>query len=225
MGDGQHRAGVVLQELLQPQHALGVQVVGRLVKQQQVGRLEQQAAQGHAAPLAARKDIHRRIGVGALQRIHGLGKLAVQVPAVGRVYLVLQLAHLLHERVVVGVGVGHLLADGVEARHLGYDVGEGLLDVLAHRGVLIQRRLLLQDAHRVARRQTRLAVADLFQASHHLEQRRLARAVGAHHAYLGARVEGQRHVVEYDLVVVGLARPVHGVDEFRHGSSFCVLTL
>jgi hypothetical protein len=36
--------------LLQPGHALGVEVVGRLVEQQQVGRLEQQLAQRDAAP-------------------------------------------------------------------------------------------------------------------------------------------------------------------------------
>ena len=51
--DGQHRAGVGAQELLQPQHRLGVQVVGGLVEQQQVGRLQQQLAQRHATALAA----------------------------------------------------------------------------------------------------------------------------------------------------------------------------
>ena len=53
MRDGQHRAGVGAQELLQPQHRLGVQVVGGLVEQQQVGRLQQQLAQRHATALAA----------------------------------------------------------------------------------------------------------------------------------------------------------------------------
>ena len=38
MGDGQHRAGELLQEPLQPRHRVGVEMVGGLVQQQQVGR-------------------------------------------------------------------------------------------------------------------------------------------------------------------------------------------
>ena len=53
VGDGDDGARVVLQEALEPRHRLGVEVVGRLVEQQQVGRDEQQAAQRDAAPLAA----------------------------------------------------------------------------------------------------------------------------------------------------------------------------
>jgi hypothetical protein len=48
-------AAVVLQELLQPVDALGVEVVGRLVEQQQVGMAEQQPAQSHSAALTARQ--------------------------------------------------------------------------------------------------------------------------------------------------------------------------
>ena len=53
MGDGDDRALVLGQVLLEPGDRLGVEVVGRLVEQQQVGRGEQQPAQGDAAPLAA----------------------------------------------------------------------------------------------------------------------------------------------------------------------------
>ena len=48
-------ARVVLEEPLEPRDRLGVEVVGRLVEQQQVGRLQQQPAERHAAPLAARQ--------------------------------------------------------------------------------------------------------------------------------------------------------------------------
>ena len=105
------RRGRCVRMLFEPEHRLGVQVVRGLVEQQQVGRFQKQAAQRHATALAAGKDAHRRVGVGALQRVHGLGELAVQVPCVGGVDLGLQLAHLVHERVEVGVGRGHLLAD------------------------------------------------------------------------------------------------------------------
>ena len=216
MGDGQHRARIVLEELLEPQHAFGIQVVGGLVQKQQVGGLQQQAAQGHATALAAREDSHGRVGVGALQRVHGLGELGIQIPPVGGIDLVLELAHLVHERVEVGVRCCHLLADLVEAGHLGQHVGEGHLDVLQDGLVLIQRRLLLQDAHGVAGREPCVAVGHLFQPRHHLQQGGLAHAVGAHDADLRARVEGQGDVIEDDLVTHGLTRLVHLVDEFRH---------
>ena len=48
-------AGIVLQEPLEPRDRFGVEVVGRLVEQQQIGRLQQQPAQRHAAALAARQ--------------------------------------------------------------------------------------------------------------------------------------------------------------------------
>ena len=44
MGDGDDRPRVLVEEALQPLHRLGVEVVGRLVEQQQVGVLEQQPA-------------------------------------------------------------------------------------------------------------------------------------------------------------------------------------
>ena len=53
VGDRDDGAGVLLQEPLEPLDALGVEVVGRLVEQQQVGPAEQQPAQRDAAALAA----------------------------------------------------------------------------------------------------------------------------------------------------------------------------
>ena len=53
VGDGDDGALVVGQVLLEPGDALGVEVVGGLVQQQQIGLLQQQPAQRDAAPLAA----------------------------------------------------------------------------------------------------------------------------------------------------------------------------
>ena len=53
MGDRDDRALVLGQVLLEPRHRLGVEVVGGLVQQQQVGRAQQQAAERDAAALAA----------------------------------------------------------------------------------------------------------------------------------------------------------------------------
>ena len=53
MGDGQDGARVGGQVLLQPLHALGVQVVGRLVQQEEIGPGQQQPAERDPAPLPA----------------------------------------------------------------------------------------------------------------------------------------------------------------------------
>ena len=53
MGDGHDGALVLLEVALEPADGLGVEVVRRLVEQQQVGRGEQQPAERDAAALAA----------------------------------------------------------------------------------------------------------------------------------------------------------------------------
>ena len=44
---------IVLEEPLEPRHRLGIQMVGRLIEEQQIGRQQQQPAQRHPAALAA----------------------------------------------------------------------------------------------------------------------------------------------------------------------------
>ena len=85
--DGDDRARVLLQVPLQPGDRLGVEVVGRLVEQQQVGLLQQHLAQGDAPPFAAGE--RRRPGVAGRQPhgVHGDLELAVEVPGVGGVDL------------------------------------------------------------------------------------------------------------------------------------------
>lgn len=114
-------------------------MVRGLVEQQQVGSLEQQLAQRHTTALAAGAHRHRGVRIRALQRVHGLFELRVEIPAIRCINLSLQLAHLLHEGVEVGIRIRHLLADLVETLDLGCDVAERHLDVLAHGLVFIQR--------------------------------------------------------------------------------------
>ena len=126
----------------------------------------------------------------------------------------LQLAHLLHE--LVGVVGGHQLGDLVEAVELLLDLSEALLHVAEDGLLLVQRRLLLEDADRRAGREQRLAVVGVLQPGHDPQNRRLPCAVRADHTDLGARQEVQRHVIENDLVAVGLPDLLHAVDELRH---------
>ncbi len=83
VGDRDDRARVLLQELLEPGDRLRVEVVGGLVQQQEVGLLQQEAAERHAADLAAREGAHVRVARRAAQGVHRDLDRAVQVPAVG----------------------------------------------------------------------------------------------------------------------------------------------
>ena len=82
MGDGDDRPLVFLQMVLQPLHRFGVEVVGGLVEQQDVGLLQQQAAQGHAPLFAAGEVGHRGVAGRAAQGVHGVLQAVVQVPGV-----------------------------------------------------------------------------------------------------------------------------------------------
>ena len=197
VGDGHDRARVLLQEPLQPVDRLGVEVVGGLVEEQQVGVGEQQPAQRHPAPLAARQRGHVGVVGRAAQGVHGDLDVAVEVPRVGGVDLVLQLglegAHLL----VVGVGVaphGHDLVVPVEeGPHRGHAV-EHVADHVLGR---VELRLLGEEAGAEARREAGLTAEAVVEAGHDPQEGGLAGAVGPDHADLGAGVERQRDALQH----------------------------
>ena len=218
MGDRHDGAGVLGQVLLQPGDALRVQVVGGLVEQQQVGRLQQQLAERDPAALTTGELGHVGVRRRAAQRVHGQFELGVDVPGVEVVQLLLELAHLLHQ--LVGVVGGHLLGDLVEPLQLGLGLGDRLLDVAEHGLGLVERGLLGEHADGVAGHQPGLAVARLVQPCHDLEEAGLTGAVRTEHTDLGSRQEAQRDVVEHDLVAVRLARLFQDVDVLGHGAGY-----
>lgn len=148
MGHGHDGALVLGEVLLQPVHRLGVEVVGGLVEEQQVGLLEEELAERDAALLTAGEVGDGPVAGRAAQGVHGLLELGVEVPGVRVVQLLLQLAHLFEQR--VGVVGRHLLGDLVEPVELALDLGDAVLHVLQDRLRLVQRRLLEQDADGVA---------------------------------------------------------------------------
>jgi len=89
---------------------------------------------------------------------------------------------------------------------------------LTHVLLRVELRLLRQVPDADTRHGDGFALDFLVDASHDLEQRGLARAVGAEHADLGAGEEGQRDVLQ-DLSFGrhDLADPVHGKDVLSHG--------
>ena len=202
--------------LLEPVDGLSVEVVGGLVEEQQVGRLEQQLAQRDAAALAAGEHVDDGVRRRALESVHRLVQAGVDVPCLVRVEEGLEVTHLGQQGVEVRVRLGHLVADLLEAGHLRLDLGHCLLDVLEHGLVLGQRGFLQQNADGGTLGQHGLAVVGLLDACHQLEQGGLAGAVGADDADLGAGIEGQGDVVKDHLVAHRLADVVHGVDELSH---------
>ncbi len=211
VGHDQDRAGIVAQMAFQPRHRFGVEMVGRLVQQQQLRLIEQQLAQRNAAALAARKLGHIGIVGRAAQRVHRLVDLAVEIPEARGLDLVLQFGHLVgglfrivHRQFVIAI----------EDRLL---LGDALHDVLAHRLGRIEVGLLLEIADAGALGDPGLAIILLVEAGHDLEQRRLAGAVDAEYADLGVGVERQMDVIEHLPGRVALGQTLHEIDELaRH---------
>ena len=198
MRDGDDRARELLQELLEPRDGLGVEVVRGLVEEEHVVLLEEEAAERHAAPLAARDLRDVRVGGRAAERVHRGLERAVQVPAVRGFDGVLHLAVLGHDLFHLGVGqaLAHLLAQLVEPREQLLDRRDAFLDVLENGLLRVELRVLreIPDARPLGRE--RLAGELLVEPSHDAEHRRLARAVQPEDADLGAREEREVNAAE-----------------------------
>ena len=220
VGDRDDGARVLLEEALEPVDRLGIEVVGRLVEQQQVGVAKQQPGERDASLLATGQ--RRDVGVvgRAAQGVHRDVDVALEVPGVGGGDPVLEGGLLGADLLVVGVGVGPGGHDRVvlvdERRDLGDAVHDVALDVLGR----VELGLLAQVADGEAGRQPRLAGEPVVEAGHDPQQARLAGAVRADDADLGARVERERDVLEDRPVGRVVAGELVGrVDEFvGHGS-------
>ena len=129
MGDRDNSSRVTLEVLLEPVHTLSIEVVGRLIQQQQTRCLQQQFAQRHSALLATGQHRDVRVAVWAPQCVHGLVQLRVKVPGVLVVDRLLKFAHLREQRVVVGVGFGKFGGDLIEAIHHRLGFGNPVLDI------------------------------------------------------------------------------------------------
>ena len=218
MGDGHHRAREALQELLQPVHRFGIQVVGGFIEQQHVGLGQQQAAQCHAALFTAGE--LRDHGLPGRQA-QGVGSDFQQVVATvtrGRDDG-FELGLFGREGVEVGVFLGIGRIHLFQARLGGIDLAHAAFDCLTHVLVRVELRLLGQVSDLQARHRSGFAFDFLVDAGHDLEQRRLARAIETEHTDLGAGEEAQGNVLEdLSLGRHDLADPIHGENVLGHGS-------
>ena len=85
-----HRSRVLREVGLEPADGFGVEVVCRLIKEENVRFLEEQPAEGHPPPLPSRKHADIRVPGRAPEGVHRLLQLAVQVPCVLMVDLLLE---------------------------------------------------------------------------------------------------------------------------------------
>jgi hypothetical protein len=192
----------------EPVHGLGVEMVGRLVQQQQFRLLQQQLAQRDAALLAA-----RQVGdLGGVRRadqgLHGLVDLGIEIPQALGLDLVLQHRHLV--RGLVGIVHRELV---VAVEH-GLLSGDAFHHALAHGLGGIELRLLGQVADAGAFRHEALATELGVDACHDPQQRALAGPVDAQHADLGVGIKRQVDVLQYLPVArISLGETLHVVDE------------
>ena len=213
VGDGDHRPRVVLQGALEPGHRLGVEVVGRLVEEEQVGPGEEEPAERHPAALPTRQGGDVRVSGRQAEGVHGDLERPIEVPGTGGIDLVLELALLGEQLVEVGVGLAHGRAHRVEPVHqclyLAYTLGHVAQDVLGG----IELRLLGKEPDSEAAGQPGLAGETVVFPGHDAQEGRLAGAIGSDDAELRPRIEGEVDALEH--LPVGRIEPpqvTHGVD-------------
>ena len=175
MGDTDDRSLVLLQMLLEPIDTFGIKVVGRFVKEQDVGLLQQQAAESHAAAFATREVLGFLLGRWQTQGIHGAFESRIKVPGVGGIEHILQFGlagkkfvHLVLVFVVFGQAefVVDFLVFGKCVNHRLH----AFLHNLEHGFVVVEVRVLGQIAHGVSGREHHFALIVVVDAGNDFQQ-------------------------------------------------------
>ena len=174
------------QKFLEPRDRRDVEVIGRLVEQQHVGRAHQRLSQQYAALHAA--GLRGEVGVGGqFQTLQHLADTAIQIPAV----LCLDLSLHGAERGQVALGDGVMVA-----REQSAELAESLRDDVEHAAARVLRYFLRELGHAHAALRAHLAIVGLDLAGEQAQQRRFAFAVAADDADALARLDRQIDVFE-----------------------------
>ncbi len=168
-------------------------MVGRLIKQQQVRRIEQELAQRNPPLFPARQVFDTPFRWRQAQRIHGNRGLALQVPGISGINFFLQFALFGDQR--VHLIIAHLFtetaADFIETVNEGFGLPHAEHDVFQNRQVSVEFRFLRQITDIDAVSGPGLTLIFGFNPGHDLEQGRFTRTVDPQHPDLGTRQKGQ----------------------------------
>jgi hypothetical protein len=176
VGDDQHGARELLQEGLEPREAVEVEVVGRLVEDQDRRPCEEYSGQQRAGRLAAAQRAERRVErhVGDAERVARAVELRVQRPAAERAEAILLLT-VRGERLRLVQPPLELVKLAVQPPHLAERRAEQAVDRQVRPG-----RLLRQIADPVTRPERHAAALRSIHAGEHPQQRGLPRSVRTH---------------------------------------------
>ncbi len=199
MRDHQHRAAEAGEELLQPLEAVEVEVVGRLVEQQDGRPREQHAGEQRPRRLAAAELAERSVerDVGDPERVARAVELGLQRPAVERAEALLRLA-VPREHRGLAQPAFEPLELAVQPPHLAERGAEQAVDRQVRAW-----RLLRQIADAIPRAERDAAALWSVDTRQQPEQRRLAGAVRADEPGAARAGQGQAERIEDRDVAVG----------------------
>ena len=100
MGNEQHATFVIAQQTFEPKYRCKVQMVSRLIEQQNIRRTYQRTCQRNALLHTAGQSAHQRI-LDQIQTIKRCFNLVIQIPRIGRIQLDLNVVHALHQCLVI----------------------------------------------------------------------------------------------------------------------------
>ena len=178
---------------------LSVEVVRGLVEQKDVRFLDQQPAERDSAALPAGENGNGRIGRRAAQRVHGDLELGLELPAIGRLDLLLEVALLFEElfHLVRRDLRAQLVADLFELSEKTQQLRAALLDDLLDGLVWIELRLLLEESDRVTFRERHLALVAVILPRDDAQKRTLSGTVQTEDADLGAVEKREIDVLQH----------------------------
>ena len=85
MSDQQKRSGIALQIRFQPTNGLGVEVVGGLVEEEEIGLEKERPSQRHALALSARERAYEGLGIGEAEAAENSAGTRLPIPPAGYV--------------------------------------------------------------------------------------------------------------------------------------------
>ena len=215
VGDEDHRGVERRQLALEPLEALDVEVVRRLVEQQQVGIAGEGARERGARQLAARERVERpvEVGVDESEAADDRRRAVAPGPAAGVLEPRLRLAVASQRRVGV-VAAGHRLLQSPQLVLDRDQVAAPGERVLPQRQPLAARRALVVQRDACVLRERELTALERRLADERPQERRLARAVRACEREPVAPAQPERDPVEERVAGELLAQP--GRDQHGH---------